>query len=139
MRVDIVWVSIRRFRVIHLPFLRQNGLYGSVELVFIHNYTSVQFLVFQTHVYFILFFQSDGCRRCRESSLVIARSALCAGLSSTPPRMESNAVWGRGDTTSSKSFPQTIFKSLVMTDATVQCTGLSELLKLRHPSPRACD
>lgn len=43
--------------------------------------------------------------------LVTVRCALCAGLSGTPPRMESSAAWGRGDTTSSKSLPQTISRA----------------------------
>lgn len=45
------------------------------------------------------------------------RSALCAALSATPPRMESSAAWDRGDATDSEPLPRTIS---LMTDATVQ-------------------
>lgn len=92
-RVDIVWISVRR-RWIHLPLLWQNGLYRPVELIFVHNYTGVRFLLLQTHVV---------GRTVQRQQLVTVRCALCAGLSGTPPRMESSAAWGRGDTTSSKS------------------------------------
>lgn len=64
---------------IHLRFLRQDGLDRPIELVFIHNYAGVQFLLFQTHVV-----QSDGAGR----ELVTVRSALCAALSATPPARE---------------------------------------------------
>lgn len=64
---------------IHLRFLRQDRLDRPIELVFIHNYAGVQFLLFQTHVV-----QSDGAGR----ELVTVRSALCAALSATPPARE---------------------------------------------------
>lgn len=99
--VGVVRVSVRR-RCVHVPLLRQNGFYRSVELVFIHYDAGVRFLIFQTHVE-----QSDKPR----GQLVTVRCALCAGLSATPPRMESSAAWGRGDTTSSKSLPQTISRA----------------------------
>lgn len=56
-RVDIVWISVRR-RGVEFLFLRQNRLYRPVELVFVHHYASFQCLLFETH------FQSiDGARR----------------------------------------------------------------------------
>lgn len=100
-------ISVRR-GCIQPGFLRQDGLYRPVELVFVHNYAGLQFLLFQTHVV-----QSDGAGR----ELVTVRSALCAALSATPPRMESSAAWDRGDTTGSEPLPRTIS---LMTDATVQ-------------------
>lgn len=104
LRVGIVWISVRR-RCIHLPLLRENGLYRSIELVFVHYYAGVRFLRFQTHVVL-----SDR-QTAQGEQLVTVRCALCAGLSGTPPRMESSAAWGRGDTTSSESLPQAISRA----------------------------
>lgn len=49
LRVDVVRISVR-CGGIHLGFLRQDGLYRPVELVFVHNDAGVQLLLFQTHV-----------------------------------------------------------------------------------------
>lgn len=113
-RVDIVWISVRR-RCIHLPLLRQNGLYRSVELVFVHNYAGVRFLLFQTHVV-----QSDGAGR------AAGDGAHCAARRTErhpAPYGKQRSVGPRRHNKLKVTSPDH-FTSSVMTEATVQYTGL---------------
>lgn len=78
-RVHVVRISIRFRRVRASPLLGQNRLYGSVELVFVHDYAGAQVFLLQTHVACV---RSDGTGGA--GGAAAGDGALCARLERHP-------------------------------------------------------